>query len=102
MLATLTVQKWLIRITLRMFFRYLLYAFLIYMAYRLVFHFIIPVFKTTRQVKKQFREMHSRMEEQMNRQSGFANAAQHPEPDQSKKSSAKENPGDYIEFEELK
>ena len=76
--------------------RFLFYAFLIYLAYRLVFHFIIPVYKTTRQVKKQFREMHSRMEDQMNQyQANQQNASPHQE-------NKKEPVGDYIDFEELK
>ena len=76
--------------------RYLLYAFLIYLAYRLVFHFIIPIYKTTRQVKKQFREMHSRMQDNMSP----------PPPFQQPATPATENKtqqaGDYIDFEELK
>ena len=74
--------------------RYLLYAFLIYLAYRLVFHFIIPVYKTTKQVKKQFREMHSRMEDHVSQQQPF----QQPPATENKKQQA----GDYIDFEELK
>ena len=85
--------------------RYLFYAFLIYLAYRLVFHFIIPVYKTTRQVKKQFREMsarmnhsdgHSRMEDHINQQD--VNQQTMPPKQESKKASA----GDYIDFEEVK
>lgn len=76
--------------------RYLLYAFLIYLAYRLVFHFIIPIYKTTRQVKKQFREMHSRMEDHVNQQQPFQQPA--TPPTENKKQQA----GDYIDFEELK
>ncbi|HEX3168416.1 MAG TPA: hypothetical protein VFD24_06305 [Chitinophagaceae bacterium] len=76
--------------------RYLLYAFLIYLAYRMVFHFIIPIYKTTRQVKKQFREMHSRMEDQMNQQQANEQTSTlHTE-------NKKEQVGDYIDFEELK
>ena len=76
--------------------RYLLYAFLIYLAYRLVFHFIIPIYKTTSQVKKQFREMHSRMEDQMNQQQANEQTSTlHTE-------NKKEQVGDYIDFEELK
>jgi len=78
--------------------RYLFFAFLIYLAYRLVFHFIIPIYKTTRQVKKQFREMHSRMQDQDN--------MSQQQPYQQPAAPATENPkqqaGDYIEFEELK
>ena len=76
--------------------RFLFYAFLIYLAYRLVFHFIIPVYKTTRQVKKQFREMHSRMEDQMNQ---YQPNQQSPTPQTENK---KEQVGDYIDFEEVK
>ena len=76
--------------------RFLLYAFLIYLAYRLVFHFIIPVYKTTRQVKKQFREMHSRMEDQMNQ---YQANQQSPN---SQTENKKQPAGDYIDFEEVK
>lgn len=76
--------------------RYLFYAFLIYLAYRLIFHFIIPIYKTTRQVKKQFREMHSRMEDQMNQQQ--ANQQTMPPKQEDKKTPA----GDYLDFEEVK
>lgn len=76
--------------------RYLFYAFLIYLAYRLVFHFIIPIYKTTKQVKKQFREMHSRMEDNINQQQ--ANQQTMPPKQEDKKAQA----GDYIDFEEVK
>lgn len=77
--------------------RYLLYAFLIYLAYRLVFHFIIPIYKTTRQVKKQFREMHDRMEGHMTQQQQA-----NPQTSTSQQENKKEQVGDYIDFEELK
>jgi hypothetical protein len=76
--------------------RYLLYAFLIYLAYRLVFHFIIPIYKTTRQVKKQFREMHSRMQDNMSQQQPYQ------QPATQATENKKQQSGDYIEFEELK
>jgi hypothetical protein len=79
-----------------MFWRYILYAFLIYLAYRLIFHFIIPIYKTTKQVKKQFREMHSRMEDHINQQQPNHQASP-PQPE-NKKTQA----GDYIDFEEVK
>jgi hypothetical protein len=76
--------------------RYLFFAFLIYLAYRLVFHFIIPIYKTTRQVKKQFREMHSRMQDNMGQQPPYQQAATRVTEDKNQQA------GDYIEFEELK
>ena len=81
--------------------RYLFYAFLIYLAYRLVFHFIIPVYKTTRQVKKQFSEMNSRMQDHMN-QSPYAKAAEDKQSSNTNTTNKKEQAGDYIDFEELK
>ena len=77
--------------------RYLFYAFLIYLAYRLVFHFIIPIYKTTRQVKKQFREMHTRMEDHINQQQANQQTAG-PQPEKKKEPIG----GDYIDFEEVK
>lgn len=76
--------------------RYLFYAFLIYLAYRLVFHFIIPIYKTTKQVKKQFREMHSQMEDHINQhQANQQTPNAQPE-------NKRERAGDYIDFEEVK
>ena len=76
--------------------RFLFFAFLIYLAYRLVFYFIIPIYKTTRQVKKQFREMHSRMQDNMSQQQPYQ------QPATPATENKKQQPGDYIEFEELK
>jgi len=76
--------------------RYLFFAFLIFLAYRLVFHLIIPIYKTSKQIKKQFREMHGRMEDHINQQQ--ANQ-QTPTPQPENK---KQQAGDYIDFEEVK
>ena len=85
-----------------MYLRFLLYAFLIYLLYRLIFHFIIPVYKTTKQVKKQFRDMQSRMEEQMNQQTSFTSSPEGRQADDLKKSTSKDRSRDYIDFEEMK
>jgi len=77
--------------------RYLFFAFLIYLAYRLVFHFIIPIYKTTRQVKKQFRDMHERMQDHINEQQSYQQTST-PEPEPKKQQIG----GDYIDFEEVK
>jgi hypothetical protein len=76
--------------------RYLFFAFLIYLAYRLVFNFIIPIYKTTRQVKKQFREMHSRMQDNMGQQPPYQ------QPVTPATENKNQQAGDYIDFEELK
>ena len=76
--------------------RYLFYAFLIYLAYRFVFGFVIPIYKTTRQVKKQFREMNQRMQDHVNEQQSSQQTST-PTPE-----NRKEPAGDYIDFEEVK
>ena len=80
-----------------MILRYLFYIFLIYLAYRLVFHLIIPVYKTSKQVKRQFREMHERMEDHINQQQANQQNAE-PQPANKKEQVG----GDYIDFEEVK
>lgn len=80
-----------------MILSFLFYAFLVYVLYKLVVNFIIPVYKTTKQVKKSFRDMQDRMQEQHQQQSA---AYQQQQPSTATK---KQQPlGDYIDFEEVK
>ena len=71
----------------------LLYGLLIWFLYNLIFRFIIPVYKTTRQMKQKFREM----QDPMSQQQDFTTQAQ-----ASEKSSSKKSKEDYIDFEEIK
>ena len=75
--------------------KYVLYFILLYLAWVFLFRLVIPVFLATRKLKKGFREMQARMEEQMKQQ-----AASSPGP--AAGPSKKEPLGDYIEFEEVK
>ena len=76
-------------------FSLLFYGFLIYLFYRLVFHFIIPLYRTTRQVKKSFRDM----QDQMRQHTGAPNTAPQETPT---KKTGTGKVGDYIDFEEIK
>ncbi len=70
--------------------------FLIYILYKLIFDFIIPVYQSTKKIKKQFGDIQSKMQQDMNAFSKQqASAANQPPPEKSKE-------GDYIEFEEIK
>ena len=77
-------------------FRLAFELFTLYLIYKLVFDFIIPVVKTTRQVKNQFNNMHTQMKDNLNKQSSQTNfestSNQPPKPPKE----------DYIEFEEIK
>ena len=71
--------------------------FLLYILYKLVFDFIIPIYTTTKKVKRQFGEMHNKMQEQMNtfnaQQRNAAAKPTAPQPSQKE---------DYIDYEEIK
>jgi Sec-independent protein translocase protein TatA len=73
--------------------RILFYGVLIFLVYNLIFKLILPIYRATRHVKKGFRDMQDKMNEQMNQQSGFQ---------QKPKAESKKPAGDYIDFEEIK
>ena len=75
----------------------LLYGLLAWFLYNLIFRFIIPVYKTTRQMKQKFREMQTQMQDQMNQQQDFTTQTHSAE-----KSTPKKTKEDYIDFEEIK
>ena len=74
----------------------LLELFVLYMLYKLIFDFIIPIYQTTKQVKKKVNEMQSNMNEQVNRQQQNEFTAA------KKEATPKPKGDDYIEFEEVK
>jgi hypothetical protein len=76
--------------------RFIFYAIGIYLLYRLVFDIILPVRKTTKSMRSQFREAQERMNQAYNQQ---YREQQGPEPQTAKK---QEQVGDYIDFEEIK
>ena len=80
-----------------MILSFLFFAFLFYVLYKLVFDFVIPIYRTTQRVKKSFREMHQKMQEGPN---GFSGEHQ---PSQNGTGTKGKKPlGDYIDFEEVK
>lgn len=68
-----------------------------YLLYRFVFNFLLPVVKTTRHVRQQFRNMQGMPGDQ-------PNEPQQPQPKswQERHSSTKGAAEDYIDFEEVK
>ena len=76
--------------------KYILFAILAYILYQFIFKLVIPVYLASRKIKKGFREMHSRMQEQMQEQQGFSSQTSSTDPPPKTKA------GDYIEFEEIK
>lgn len=68
-----------------------------YLLYRFVFNFLVPVVKTTRHVRQQFRNMQDAGGQQ-------PNGPQQPQPKswQERHTSTKGPAEDYIDFEEIK
>ena len=74
---------------------FLFYAFLVYLAYKLVFGFILPVYRTTKKIRKGFRTM----QEQMHQATG---ATGQPAAQSHAAQAPKGGVGEYIDFEEVK
>ena len=76
--------------------KYVLFAILAYILYQFIFKLVIPVYLASRKIKKGFREMQSRMQEQMQQQQGFTTQTSSSNP------APKTKAADYIDFEEVK
>lgn len=72
---------------------FLFYVFLAYLLYKLVFSFILPLYRTTRRIRKGFREMHERMHQQHTDNTRQNTAT--------RKDTNKPKVGEYIDFEEV-
>ncbi len=71
----------------------LLIILLLYIGYKFVFGFVIPMFNATRQMRNQVSEMTRRMQEQQRQQEVPQN-----QPNQASKPASE----DYIDYEEVK
>ena len=80
------------------FLKFLFYAFLFYLAFKFIFNLVIPAVRTTRKIKRGFREMQEKMQQQAQQYEQQQQAGR-----QKVESTSPQNkPGDYIEFEEIK
>ena len=70
--------------------------FVIYIVYKLIFEFIIPVYNTTKQVKRKINEMQHQMHQQEK------NNFQQREEGPTNSKSTSVNDSDYIDYEEIK
>jgi hypothetical protein len=74
---------------------YIFYLFLAFLLYNIVFKIVIPIYRTTRQVKQGFREMNARMQGQTPNENGFSTESR-------KKTAPAKKEAEYIDFEEIK
>ena len=75
-------------------FKYLFWALSLYVLFRFVFSFLIPVLRATRQMRGQMKDFQNKMHDQQQQTFHEPVNEKHP------KASVKE--GDYIDFEEIK
>jgi hypothetical protein len=83
-----------------------------YLLYRFVFNFLVPVFKTTKHVRQQFKNMQDHMQQgNPFQQTGnpfqpnnnqFQQQYARPQEPKSAAGSSSPSKGDYIDFEEIK
>jgi len=84
-----------------MIVRCILFTLWFYIIYKVVFDFIVPIFRTTQKIRQQFGDMQQQMQDQMNAtQNGYRNNTSPSQPPPSNEQKAKA--GDYIDFEEVK
>ena len=76
--------------------RYIFYALVVYLLYRFIFGFIIPIFLTSKKMREQFNQAKQQMEDQY-QQSGSQQDA-----DKHNVSKGNSKIGEYIDFEEIR
>jgi hypothetical protein len=80
-----------------MFWKIILLAFFIYIIYRFVFEFLIPVYKATQKIKKGFRDVQEKANDNMNFQQ-----QKPPTGNTGTDPGQKETLGEYIDYEDVK
>lgn len=80
----------------------LITIFLLWLLYKLVFNFIIPVYQSTKHVRQQMGDIQARMRQQYQQQQQAQQAQQTSQQQQRASQQRPADKGDYIDFEELK
>lgn len=75
---------------------------LLYLAYKFIFHFIIPVYRTTKQMRRKMNEMQETMQQQYRQQQQYQQQQYQQQPQATVKEESRPAAEDYIEFEEVK
>lgn len=71
----------------------------IYFLYRLVFDFILPIYRSSRKVHEHMKDMQQRMEDQIRHEQQYRQSAQTSPPPQAE---VKAKDDEYIDYEEVK
>ncbi len=82
-----------------MILRFILITLGIYIAYKVVFDLVIPIFRATQKIRRQFGDIQQQMQDQMN---ATQNGHPHQPASQPSATPQQSRAGDYIDFEEVK
>jgi Sec-independent protein translocase protein TatA len=74
------------------------YTFIFWLLYKLIFDFIVPVYQSTKQVRRQMGDIQDRMRQQFEQQQQAAE----PQRPQAAANAKKADKSDYLDFEEIK
>lgn len=83
-------------------FSVILWILLGYFVYRFVFNFLLPIFRVSRQMRRQVRDFQNHMQSAQNQQQQYQQNTSTARDQQRSSSTSKEKAGDYIDFEEIK
>jgi hypothetical protein len=76
------------------------YAFIFWLLYKLIFDFIVPVYQSTKQVRRQMGDIQDAMRQQYEQQQQAQQ--QHTQAQRPPASAKKADKSDYLDFEEIK
>lgn len=87
-----------------MILKYAFLAFVFWLLYKLVFDFIVPVYQSTKHVRRQMGDIQEHLRRQYQQQEeAQRQAAQAQQQQQQQRATApKGSKGDYLDFEEIK
>jgi hypothetical protein len=80
---------------------YILLGLAVYFLYNIIFKFVIPIVRTTRNVKKQFSTMHQQMQDQFGHFTGNTKTTTKEEPITNSTTGTKPVQKEYIDFEDV-
>ena len=86
-----------------MILRFILFALGFYILFKVVFDVIVPIFRVTQRVRRQFNDISEHMQGKADSQPAGYSPRQHPPaPSRPAQEPNKAKSGDYIDFEEVK
>lgn len=86
-----------------MILKYAFLAFVFWLLYKLVFGFIVPVYQSTKHVRRQMGDIQEHLRRQYQQQEQAQRQSAQAQQQQAERANArKADKGDYLDFEEIK